>query len=244
MNWRRWLRRASFVLVCLVGIALVVFLVQIVISVARLKHYQEVSARGKPDTAGQPILVRSILERDSAGVEEALKQSGTVNEKSLDGTPPLHLAAERGNAQLVARLLAAGADVNATDKHNYPAIAVASRRPDATVLEQLIIGGADPNTRLAHTDETPLVLASQQGGPEVVRVLLIAKANPNLTDAAGGTPLMYAVVRNDLVTAQLLLEGGASLSVSVANPLSGQRRNIFDMAETDAMRALLTRYRR
>jgi ankyrin repeat protein len=94
-------------------------------------------------------------------------------------------AAAQGNGAAVARLLAAGADPNAS---------TAARAPSGEVIQT-----------------TMLMTGAVHGHLEVVRLLLEAGAEPGLTDSDGATPLMAAAGAGQLEVLRLLLARGAAV---------------------------------
>ena len=59
---------------------------------------------------------------------------------------------------------------------------------------------------------TPLMIASAQGHPIVVKLLLDQGSNPNFSNRHGRTPLMYASMHGHLGIVQLLVAAGAKLN--------------------------------
>jgi hypothetical protein len=104
-----------------------------------------------------------------------------------DGRPAdqLLVAASKGDAVAVTRLLAAGADPNAS---------VPGRTPSGEVVQA-----------------TALWEAAARGRLEVVRLLLDAGADPSLADGNGATPLMAAAQAGHLEVLRLLLAWGAAV---------------------------------
>jgi ankyrin repeat protein len=100
-------------------------------------------------------------------------------------------AAQGGNARAVARLLAAGAD------------------PNASVDRRI------PSGEMHQT--TALILAAGHGRLEVARLLLDAGADPSLADGGGGTPLMNAVGTGEPEVLRLLLGRGAAVGAVERN---------------------------
>jgi hypothetical protein len=99
--------------------------------------------------------------------------------------PMLVAAVVKGNGAAVVRLLAAGAD------------------PNASLPER------SPSGEAAHS--TALCAAAAHGRLEVVRLLLDGGADPSCAGSAGGTPLMVAAGRGRLEVLRLLLERGATV---------------------------------
>ena len=88
------------------------------------------------------------------------------------------------------------------------ALHIVVRRGDATYLRFLLQRGADPNLRDGKGN-TPLLLAANIGGSDMIDILTAAHANPNLGNTSGETPLIRAVQRRDLNMARTLIAAGA-----------------------------------
>lgn len=118
---------------------------------------------------------------------------------NADGETPLHRAALRGVAGVVALLLAQGADVNALDQqHNTPLHLAANE----AIARALVEKGARVEAKNT-AGETPLFYAVAHGRDEVVTYLLAQHADPTVAEASGATLLHY--VRGPKL-ATLLLE--------------------------------------
>jgi ankyrin repeat protein len=88
------------------------------------------------------------------------------------GQQPLALAAQAGDARLVARLLGQGRDVNEADEHGRTALHWAANQGGADVVRRLLAcQEVDVNKAFAG-GTTALFIASQEGHVEVVRLLL------------------------------------------------------------------------
>lgn len=74
-----------------------------------------------------------------------------------------------------------------------------------------------------HGSWTPLMYAALYGDAEAVRLLLAARANPNMANESGGTALMYAL--DDAEKTRLLLDAGAD-----PNARSGEGRTALLIA--------------
>ena len=140
-----------------------------------------------------------------------LLDAGTkdVDAPDRDGTPALHWVARLGDADLLARLLAAGAKVDGADRHGVTPLQVAIGEGNAGVVRRLLEAGADAN-KLDAAGESPLLLAARVGEPEVARALLAHGAAVDSREQSfGQTPLMVAVREGHSELARVLLDAGA-----------------------------------
>jgi len=114
-------------------------------------------------------------------------------------------------------LLQAGADVNAQNDQGYTPLLLTSKYSNTSssveTVKVLLQAGADVNAP-AKEGLTPLHLATKYSNTssslETVKVLLEYGANIDILDRYGDSPLDGAVINNLLVTANVLLEAGAS----------------------------------
>jgi ankyrin repeat protein len=130
-----------------------------------------------------------------------------VNLRGPGGITPLLAAALYGDAALVRRLIAMGADVDAASPAGGTPLMWAL--PDVAKMRLLLDAGADPD---AQTDEgrTPLLIASgTAGAAPAVRLLL--EYGGDATAARGDATVLREAARvNDAVTFELLLHAGVS----------------------------------
>lgn len=168
-------------------------------------------------------LVTAIVAGDSAATSRLLDvspqlpkmsfQAGTTRQSPnpyfLDaieryiyqGDTALHMAAAAYQAEAVGKLVAAGADVHAKNRHGEEALHYAavgspgSRRwnPPAQVktITCLIKAGADPNA-VNRTGISPLHRAVRTRCADAVSVLLAQGADPARKNKSGSTPLLLA----------------------------------------------------
>ncbi|MEI6809586.1 MAG: ankyrin repeat domain-containing protein, partial [bacterium] len=160
-------------------------------------------------TNGVTVLGAAVLQ----GNMEICRKLLTAGAK-VDGNAgtfgPLHLAAERGDLDVVDLLIQSGADVNARGENGLTPLHRAAQMDRPEVVGRLLAKGADVNAK-SEFGATPLLTASAAGNPEIVKRLLDAKANANMANTDGVTPLHAATQRADTETMTLLLKAGAKV---------------------------------
>ncbi len=183
-----------------------------------------------------PLLVAAEKSRHPAVVESLLNAGADLHARSpKSGMTALHFAALRKEVEfssgrerrlagdMIALLLARGADPNAEDRHGETPLHKAARTGGETgyIVKQLLDAGADPNLVCRTIDgRPPLHWAVEQfhGRPMAVLHLLEAGADPNGLDTRHGTsPLFWA---NTPECVEMLLKAGAD-----PNLLSEGRRD-------------------
>ena len=154
------------------------------------------------------VIAAAVLALGSAGC--SAREGGTPPEaKDPRMARRLSLAVQHGSTEGVKKLLAAGAEVNATSGGTTPlASAIFACRLDMVRL--LVEHGAEVNTRDRH-GVTPLHLAAREGLLRTAQYLLDRGANVKARDNDGRSPLHDAVCMNDDLGV-LLIDAGADVS--------------------------------
>jgi len=138
--------------------------------------------------------LEEVVGKDLEIVRYLIGKGAKVNEKLTDERTVLFLPAYEGDLETLEVLVAAGGDVNAADDIGYTPLknAVMGRKPEA--IRWLVAKGAKVNQAptKSNAGETALHVAIDRGFPDVVKLLLELKANPNAKSKYGGTPLEAA----------------------------------------------------
>lgn len=152
---------------------------------------------------------------DKDTVRALLKQGVDVNAAQGDGMTALHWAARRGDVDLAAMLLYAGANARASTRLGaYTPLIMASQNGNAALIDALIRAGADPKAATTN-GTTPLMLAAASGQADAVKLLLDKGADPNAKESARGeTALMFAANFNRVEAMKALLEKGADIQAA------------------------------
>jgi len=139
---------------------------------------------------GTPDLYEACIVGDEAAVAaEIVRDPASINVPAPDGFTALGLAVFFGHPALAARLIDAGADVNAraTNRQHVGPIHAALAREDLATLERLLVHGADPNLP-QEQGIRPLHEAARQGSFTAAALLLLFGADPALTSEDGQRP--------------------------------------------------------
>ena len=146
--------------------------------------------------------------------DEMVRRLGDPHSTDLKGMTPLMRAARAGRADVVQRLLKAGADPSAM-RPVFTATALTeaidSDQPD--VVQALLAAGASVDQAINSHHVTPLHYAAKRGNAQIVDLLLKAGASVSATDDDGRTPLHLSVWSNHLEASKALLAAHAPLEV-------------------------------
>ncbi|MDH4162319.1 MAG: ankyrin repeat domain-containing protein [Nitrospirota bacterium] len=134
------------------------------------------------------------------------------------GRTALMIAAEKGRADMLAKLIEKGANVNFTapaKKGPVSALQAVLSVPDLSeahlrVLQYLLDHGADVKARDS-SGRTALFFAAERGREQVAALLLDHGAEVNATDVRGDFPLLSAACGGHTGVARLLLDRGADV---------------------------------
>ncbi len=149
-----------------------------------------------------------------------------VNKQGELGSTPFLDAILEGDAQLVASMIAAGANVNympiLTEDDLYgdnpyatPLIMACSGHTpaQAEIVALLLKAGADPSLAMADSGWTPLMSAVSTARLDLARLLLDAGADPHAKTSNGETALAHACGLQSVECVDALLRAGADAKV-------------------------------
>lgn len=169
------------------------------------RHYLEGSS--------SPLL-RAAKTDDAEGIGRLIREGADVNMKSAAvsdwGKTALMEASLRGYNDIVAPLLRAGADIDATDIYGDTALIFASGKGHLETVKLLLANRAAVNARSTYTKSTALMCAAVNGYEAIVRLLLDAGADPN--GGNEGAPLLLAAWRGAGSTMEVLIARGADVN--------------------------------
>jgi len=148
--------------------------------------------------------------RNVAIADILLDAGANLHATDTNDMTPLHHAALYNNDQLTTKLLAAGANIEASPKTATPLIyaVVPDNAKTATVL---IKAGANPLAR-NRTGQTTLHFAVCFCHSETINLLLANGADVEARDHKKNTPLHLAAAKGKIEAAQILIRMGANLN--------------------------------
>jgi beta-lactamase regulating signal transducer with metallopeptidase domain len=123
-------------------------------------------------------------------------------------------AAEGGDLDRVASLMASGANVNAILYGDGSPLIAAARRGRLAVVQQLLDAGADPDLRV-DGDGSPLIMAAANGHLDIVTLLLNRGASVDRIVQGDENALIQASANGHLPVVQLLVARGADVNTRI-----------------------------
>ena len=141
-----------------------------------------------------------------------IRAGANANAANDFGMTPLSQACINGSAAFIGLLLKAGANPNTPVATGVPPIMTCARTGNAEAVRVLIAGDADINVKEPAQHQTALMWAAAERHPDVVRMLIEAKANLNARTKNGFTALHFAAREGDIDSARLLLAAGLNIN--------------------------------
>lgn len=183
------------------------------------------SAKPQSKLANSHQMIEAAEEGDLDKVKELVEKRSDPNSQDEDsGITPLIQASLFGHVEVVKYLLQHGANPNIKDEYGSTALDSAVHNEpqlnkDVTaineIVKSLISAGANVNHVVngVHVGSTVLIDASNNGYSDVVKMLLEAGADPNITDDYNNTPISLASNAGYTEIVKVLLEHGANPNV-------------------------------
>jgi ankyrin repeat protein len=159
-------------------------------------------------------LVDAARARDTALAQKLLREGPreAARQIGVDGTTALHWAVYHDDAELVDRLVAAGADVNARNDYGATPLSQAAVVGNVRVIRRLLSAGADVES--ANADgQTALMVLARSSNVEAAKLLLKRGAKVDSREAwREQTALMWAAAEGQPAMVKLLIEQGADVN--------------------------------
>lgn len=145
------------------------------------------------DRAGNTALMIAADHGHTAMVDFLLAQRDFQRHATnKGGISALHLAAGRGQIDLIQKLIDSGLDVNQSNNEGLTPLHYAVQSGNAAAVELLVAHGAEIN-KVDNKGRTPFFHAVVWSKGNVLPTMTQLGANPDLQDSEGKTPMTYAV---------------------------------------------------
>ena len=111
--------------------------------------------------------------------------NGNINVQNVNGWTCMHMAAFYNRHKIIKKMLPnKKAPIDIPDKENYLPLHIAAARGSFETVDLLVKRGSDVNA-LSSRGETPVLLASLNKHPTIVRLLIDYKADISIKDLKG-----------------------------------------------------------
>jgi ankyrin repeat protein len=167
-------------------------------------------------TNAQTATMEDLIQAQAQGASEAeligIYRSGlSANSRDRRSVTPLHVACRgQGYLYFAKMLLSEGANANSVRRGGWTPLMDASSEPGkGGIVRLLLMHGALPDIRKLD-GQTALHLAAFTNDFATARALVEARANLNVADNRGRTPVYYVT---GVEVARLLIENGAKLNI-------------------------------
>lgn len=152
--------------------------------------------------------LNTVLAGDVARASSMLQGGADINSRNDEGATALMLAAGAGHYDMVEMLIAAGAEVDATDLRGWTALMKAlfnyeQNKGFPDIVSSLIDAGADIEHKVAYGTR-PLMIAAGYGEARVVEVLIAAGVDVNAQNEGGRTAQTIAETKDYVEVVNLL----------------------------------------
>lgn len=166
-------------------------------------------------------LIEAVLKNDQEAVAKLVQTGTDVNATDADHTSALRAAVVMGRTEMVQFLLDHGAKPDVPDEEGTTALMDACAMGRSKIATALVGVGANPNVR-SNDGSTALLNAiahivlrpNWQSRREMIQFLLDNKAQVNIADWQGVTPLIAAARTADADVVSALLAAGADIEAT------------------------------
>ncbi len=159
------------------------------------------------DEKGRTPLHIAAANKQLRVVQVLLGLGANVNARAMNGQTPLHAAARLGDTAIAGLLITNRAVINALDTYRNTPLLLALQSSNSETLDNPLLS----ETKFGVTNS---VLAIQRQQLDLARLLLAHRADVNVVNRAGATPLMEAVRIGNEPVASALIQSGANPNTS------------------------------
>ncbi len=156
---------------------------------------------------GNTVLHAATIKNRVEVLEYLLPEfAALIDVLNIDGASALYMAAETGNLASLEILVKYGASVNVKNKHGFSPLHIAAQNGHFDVVKALIKLGIGNINQIDSDGRTALWWAakSEKASPDIIKMLIVAGADPTIADKEGVTPFEEANKLNNRDKANIL----------------------------------------
>ena len=187
------------------------------------------------DEHGHTPLMIAANSNNLETLEFLLRNGADPFLKDEKGRNVLHISVRHddGCTDVIERLLSFGMDIDSRDDKGYTPLMDAVALANVQAVNYLLEKGADP-TLTANNGWSLLHFACQGGNTTIIKKILSYGLDVNIKCTYGkSTPLMAAIVNNNLEAVKYLLKEGADASLELGlKPITSLHLAVIDPAST------------
>ncbi len=146
---------------------------------------------------------------DREQVRALIDAGADLDAQGDNGETPLITAIIGGHVLVASLLIDRGAGIQARNKGGFTPLHAAAYANAVEIAGQLLSRGADVKDQMNQAGVTPLSVASEEGHPGLVKVLIDHGADLEAGERNGYTPLTRALWRGQKEVVALLQKSGA-----------------------------------
>ena len=162
-----------------------------IFGISKTKSDEQELAPIYDENATNTSLMAAVIDGDLDLAQQAIEAGASLDRYDWNlGYAPLGMAIDRGYADLVGHLLAAGANPHCGSTATT-ALGLAAERGEVEIIQMLLPRGIDVNAPVGQDGWTALLSAIHHGHRSVVQLLVTAGANVNVW-SRGETPILLA----------------------------------------------------
>ena len=166
----------------------------------------KVHSVNQKDPSGNSLLIIAAFEGSHRCFKELMKRNPDVNAKNTAGDTAIMIAALKGDKDMVAPLIAAGANLNPA---GWTPLLYAATNGHTDIIKMLIEKGANIDAA-APNGLTPLMMAAKGGHLQAVKALVWSGAALNKKTETGMTARKFALSMRNTDIAEILTRAGAT----------------------------------
>jgi ankyrin repeat protein len=187
--------------------------------VIEVKELIQLGADVNMVSGGNEPLYWAIYNRNLDIAELLINAGADINKEFLqNGESPLEYAIRQKTPSIVELLIRRGADINKFDIYGKPLINKAIKENATDIVKILIEGGFNVNKKEDGGDNnTPLIIASEEGRKEIVELLLKSGADINGINKKRETALICAACKGRYETSKILINGNVNINAADAD---------------------------